>query len=83
MSSELNSSLLPIVAIGAYCSLLGPGLFIISIKLRKLQTSNPAKSVAQAQPGQTKNNCIVIDDDDAESDEAPRAKRARTDAPTM
>ena len=36
-----------------------------------------------AQPGQTNNNCIVIDDDDAESDEAPRAKRARTDAPTM
>ena len=42
-----------------------------------------AKSVAQAQPGDTINNCIVIDDDDAESDEVPGAKRARTDAPTM
>ena len=41
-----------------------------------------AKSVAQAQPGDTINNCIVIDDDDAESDEVPGAKRARTDAPT-
>ena len=38
-----------------------------------------AKSVVQA-PGQTNNNCIVIDDDDAESDEVPGAKRARTDA---